>query len=206
MTAPIGRTRGAYAKTARRKAEIIEAATAVFSVSGYHGGSLRDISREVGVSLTSIVHHFPTKTELLLAVLTAADQRASDILATEPAGVPFRDKILHLVTTNLDRPEMLRLLAVLAAESSSTGHPAHGWFVERYARFAQDAANQIAHDQRRGLIHSDHDPVRLGQLLAAVWDGTQLQWLLDPSLDMVGLMATAMDALFAPGPADADWS
>jgi AcrR family transcriptional regulator len=33
----------------------------VFATRGYHGGSLRDIARELDLSLTSIVHHYNTK-------------------------------------------------------------------------------------------------------------------------------------------------
>ncbi|RZI92125.1 MAG: TetR/AcrR family transcriptional regulator, partial [Microbacterium sp.] len=72
--------RGPYAKTAERRREIIDSATAVFSEHGYRGGSLRQIAKELDLSLTTLMHHFPTKTALLSAVLQQED--AADSSAT----------------------------------------------------------------------------------------------------------------------------
>ncbi|WP_352718762.1 helix-turn-helix domain-containing protein [Mesorhizobium sp. M0306] len=65
---------GPYAKSAQRSIDILDAAATVFATHGYRGGSLRDIAREPDLSLTSIVHHFGTKFELLEAVLERADK------------------------------------------------------------------------------------------------------------------------------------
>src|SRR4051794_4948500 len=72
-------TRGPYAKSAQRSSDILDAATTVFATHGYRGGSLRDIARQLDVSLTSVVHHFGTKYELLEAVLERADKTTNGI-------------------------------------------------------------------------------------------------------------------------------
>src|SRR5215218_8251006 len=69
--------RGPYAKSAQRSIEILDAATTVFATHGYRGGSLRDIARQLDLSLTSIVHHFGSKYALLEAVLERADRTTS---------------------------------------------------------------------------------------------------------------------------------
>jgi AcrR family transcriptional regulator len=69
--ATTARRRGEYANTARRKAEIVEAAERAFAVAGYHGGSLRQIARDLNLSFTSLRHHVPSKEALLIAVLEA---------------------------------------------------------------------------------------------------------------------------------------
>src|SRR3954454_9634741 len=69
--------RGPYAKSAQRSSDILDPATTVFATHGYSGGSLRDIARQLDLSLTSIVHHFGTKYELLDAVLERADGKPS---------------------------------------------------------------------------------------------------------------------------------
>ena len=48
-------------------------------------------------------------------------------------------------------------------------------------------------DQAKGRIDPARDPRLLGRLLIGVWDGIQLQWLIDPTADM----NTAMQAFFA---------
>ncbi|RXZ67974.1 TetR/AcrR family transcriptional regulator [Agromyces albus] len=186
--------RGPYAKTAKRRQEIVDAATNVFATRGYHGGSLRDISRQIGLSLTSVVHHFPAKSDLLAAVLENADHSADWFLDRARAhGV--KSAILDVVRHNLDRPELLRLLAIVSSEASDPEYPAHGWFVKRYENLAAELERDIAHDIQQGRVPSDVDPEQAAHLIIAVWDGLQLQWLLDPAQDMPGRMDRALDRL-----------
>ncbi len=184
--------RGPYAKSAQRSNEILDAATTVFANHGYSGGSLRDIARQLDVSLTSITHHFGSKYELLEAVLERADQ-------TTPGNAEFdfdaacaeygvAAATLERVHTNLERPEILRLFAILSAESSAPSHPAHDWFVDRYRRHVDDLARAFVFDQEQGRVDRDRDPRLLARLLIGAWDGIQLQWLIDPSMDMDAAM------------------
>ncbi|MEU4197120.1 TetR/AcrR family transcriptional regulator [Kribbella sp. NPDC026611] len=192
MSAPKpSRVRGPYAKSAQRSIEILDAATTVFAANGYRGGSLRDISRQLNLSLTSIVHHFGTKYELLEAVLERADETGgTDVFVAECAerGVAFAT--MGRVRANMDRPELLRLLAILAAESSAPDHPAHDWFIARYRRKTSDLADAFAYDQSQGRIDAARDPMLLSRLLTGTWDGLQLQWLIDSSTDMERAMRT----------------
>ncbi len=190
------RARGPYAKSAQRSIDILDAATTVFATHGYRGGSLRDIARELDISLTSIVHHFGTKYELLEAVLERADRTTTgnesfdfDAACAE-RGVA--DATLGRVRSSLERPELLRLFAILAAESSAPTHPAHDWFVDRYRRKTEALAQAFSYDQKMGRVDPERDPQLLSRLLIGAWDGIQLQWLIDPSADM----NTAMRAFF----------
>lgn len=180
--------RGPYAKSAQRSSDILDAATTVFATNGYHGGSLRDIARQLDVSLTSVVHHFGSKYELLEAVLERSDRTTSGDedfdfdAACRDRGVVLAT--LERVRTSVDRPELLRLFAILSAESSAPNHPAHEWFTNRYQRKSAELAAALAYDQGAGRIDRGRDPHTLSRLLLASWDGVQLQWLIDPSADM----------------------
>lgn len=187
--------RGPYSKTAQRRREIIEAATSVFAQRGYHGGSLRDISKELGLSLTSLVHHFPTKSDLLEAVLDNANATWGTSFASEADEQGVRFAILQLARLNFDHPELLRLLAIVASEASSPAHPAHDWFVQRYQRLVGILQQMIETDRERGRVRTDGDAAVLAKRVIALWDGLQLQWLLDPHEDMIGEMDGALDDL-----------
>ena len=189
--------RGPYAKTAQRSSEILDAATTVFATHGYRGGSLRDIARELDLSLTSIVHHFGSKYALLEAVLERADKTTSGNedfdfdAACADRGVATAT--LERVRTNLERREILRLFAILSAESSTPEHPAHQWFVNRYRTHVHELTAAFAFDQTMGRVDRARDPELLARLLIGTWDGVQLQWLIDPSSDM----ERALRAFFA---------
>ncbi|WP_241965048.1 TetR family transcriptional regulator C-terminal domain-containing protein [Microbacterium telephonicum] len=53
--------------------------------------------------------------------------------------------------------------------------------------------------QQDGELRRDLDPQRVGQLVTAMMDGLQLQWLLDPdAVDMVGLFEDFLHLLEIP--------
>ena len=63
------RRRGPYAKSAERRRQIVDAAFELFAAHGYRGASLQDVADRVGLSQTGLLHYFPSKRELLIAVL-----------------------------------------------------------------------------------------------------------------------------------------
>lgn len=192
------RPRRIYAKTATRKRQIVEAATAVFASKGYNGGSLREIATQIDVALTSLVHHFPQKIDLLQAVLEHADNVGNGPFHDNCRTHGLRYGVLDLVERNFDHPELLRLLAVLATECSAPDHPGHMWFVERYERSRADFSAKFAFDQARGLVPASLDPADLAEGLISVWDGAQLQWLIDPSRNrMVAMMELYLNSIGA---------
>jgi AcrR family transcriptional regulator len=58
---------------------LLRTAERLFSDKGFHGTSLRDIGKEVGVANASLLYHFPSKGKLYAAVL---ERIAADLEAT----------------------------------------------------------------------------------------------------------------------------
>ena len=82
---------------------------------------------------------------------------------------------------------------MLAAESIDDDHPGHEWFVERYRQSRQFVAERLIEEQRVGLIRDDVDPGLIAAQILAMFDGLQLQWLLEP--DAVNMVAALDDYL-----------
>jgi AcrR family transcriptional regulator len=193
-----GARRGPYAKSTRRRAEIVASATSVFSARGYRGGSLREIAKQLDMSLTAVVHHFPSKSELLVAVLENADSAHADSFQADSRKEGVAYAVLQYVRRNVDRPEMLRLLALMAAESSAPDHPAHEWFRRRYDLTIGMLAIAVRRDQEEGRISNVRDSQGIAESVVALWDGLQLQWLIDPRRDLVAAIAAALRDLLGP--------
>jgi len=190
--------RGPYAKSAARRSEIIESATAVFSEHGYRGGSLRQISAQLGLSLTTVMHHFPSKAALLAAVLEQEDAADPDFdVRSRRDG--FAPSILGIVERNLRRPELVRMFSIVSAEATYPGHEAHDWLRRRYRDVVADYTDLIAHDRAAGRITSDVDPEVLAGLVVSGWEGIQIRWLADGT-DPVAAMRTLLDRLLSPAP------
>lgn len=190
-----GSSRGPYANTPRRKAEIVAAAAAIFTRSGYHGGSLRQIARDLDLSFTSVKHHFPSKEILLIEVLKANDDVEIARLRTDRRGMGFVDSAISMAQRNIQNPESLRLFAVLSAEATSAAHPAHDWFIDRYQRIVASIAQDIADDVAAEALPPIEDPAAAAAALVALWDGLQLQWLMNPAFDMISTMRTVFPSI-----------
>jgi AcrR family transcriptional regulator len=79
---------------------IIDAAIILFREHGYHGTSMRDIARAVGIKKASLYHHFESKQELLLTILDTGLERLiaplEEILAAKmPPEAKLRAAIHH---------------------------------------------------------------------------------------------------------------
>ncbi|CAL9584174.1 TetR/AcrR family transcriptional regulator [Streptomyces sp. NPDC090994] len=171
-------TRG---RSAERRAEILRAAVEVIAERGYRGASLAAVAERVGLTQQGLMHHFPNKEALLVAVLEERDRW--DAL---PADGLRLDLLASLVEYNAMRPGIVQTFSALLGESVTEGHPARTYFAERYGRVRGSMA-ELLRAEYGDRLPSGLAPERAAPLMVAVLDGLQYQWLLDPeSVDMPG--------------------
>ncbi|MER6788289.1 TetR/AcrR family transcriptional regulator [Streptomyces sp. NPDC000658] len=167
------------ARTEERRAEIVRAALAVIAERGYRGASMAAVAERVGLTQQGLLHHFPTKEALLVAVLRERDQW--DAVPDTRWRV---DLLASLVEYNAMRPGIVQTFSALLGESVTEGHPAREYFTERYTRVRAGMAAALRTEYGDRLPNG-LTPERTAPLLVAVMDGLQYQWLLDPeSVDM----------------------
>jgi AcrR family transcriptional regulator len=195
------RPRGGYAKGRERRDAILAAANEMFATRGFRGTSLATIAKRVGVSEPGLLHHFASKEELLLELLTLRDQHDDERIGQAfDAHAHVLDVLLELCRQNADRPGIVRLFTILAAESVDADHPAHAWFVGRYNDRRAELARGLAEEQTAGRVAAHVDSNKAAAQILAMFDGLQIQWLLDPDgVDMVGLFGDFISGL-APSP------
>lgn len=176
--------RGSYARTPARRQEILDAAFEVFSQNGYENGSIREIAERSGITHTAVLFHFKSKVELLAAVLEERDQRTRSRFAldtTTPLGQLLA--FIELVRDNLADPGMIELYTVLSAEATSAGHPAHTYFLNRYAWIIERAQAALVAMKSDGILHDWVEPDYAARTLIALADGSQLRWLYERDSD-----------------------
>jgi AcrR family transcriptional regulator len=82
--------------------EIVRAAALVFQRKGYHGATMADIAAEVNLTAGSLYHHFPSKEELLAAVLdTGLSQITGEVRAVVNGNGSPADKLRGIVHTHI---------------------------------------------------------------------------------------------------------
>lgn len=191
------RRRGPYAKSAERRRSIVDAAFEVFASRGYRGGSLQDVADKVGLSQTSLLHYFPSKRDLLVAVLNKRDAEAD----TGPIGqmdADFETTLVEQAKYNEGVPGLIELYSVLCGEAVTTDYPGRDYFVSRFARLRDEYSTELIALREQGRLKPGVDPERAASSIVALWDGIQLQWLLDSSVDMAACLKDYLDSIILP--------
>ncbi|WP_327246496.1 TetR/AcrR family transcriptional regulator [Streptomyces sp. NBC_01320] len=189
------------ARTAERRAEILRATLEVIAERGYRGATLSAVAERVGLSQQGLLHYFPTKEALLVAVLEERDQWDTGGGARSD-GTWRVDLLDSLVEYNAMRPGVVQTFSALLGESVTEGHPAGEFFTRRYTQVRASMAAMLR-TEYGGTLPGGLTPERAAPLLVAVLDGLQYQWLLDPgSVDMPAAFRDFL-RLLQPGSPDA---
>jgi AcrR family transcriptional regulator len=186
VTAEQGKPGGNAAGRARRE-QILERASEFFAANGFGATSMREIAAACGLTPAGLSHHFPDKATLLLALIQQREQQQ----LTEFAGMHWTEWARSVERQNRANRSLTQLFAMLSAEAIETDHPAHEYFVRRY-RVLRERFALFVCEQRGGGEVDDADRTS-AQVLIAMWDGLQLQGMLDPDVDMEAAFDAAID-------------
>jgi len=180
----------------QRQRDILHIAMDTFAARGYNNASLAEIADRAGLTQAGVLHYFRSKALLLTSVLELRDQSDIEQLGPDrPHGLAFLRHLVDTATRNAEREGIVRLYAVLSAESVTDDHPAQEYFRERYdglRTFVADALREAC-----DLPEEETEKVEnAANAVIAVMDGLQVQWLLAPgSVDMAASTDLVVSAL-----------
>ena len=173
--------RGPYAKGTAKRAEILATALDVIALNGCRKASNREIAARVGLSQAGLMHYFESREELYQEVLRARDERdLEQYYRPNPTFAGF----LAVIDHNTQVPGLVRLYVEFSTEASLPCPAAHQFFVQRYAWVRGLLTEAIERAQDAGELGPAIDRDEAARLIIAAADGLQVQWLLDPSIDM----------------------
>jgi AcrR family transcriptional regulator len=164
-------SRGPYAKGVAKREEILRAALEVIAEHGYRKTSTRELAAAVGLSEAGLLHYFGSKEKLFEAVLRARDE--ADIERFDQSDLI--EKYGAVIRHNGDVPGLVQLYSTFSAEAGDPQHPAHDYFVERYAGLRSALARAVDARQADGTLNATADPQTVATLLIALSDGLQIQ-------------------------------
>ncbi|MGA1828045.1 TetR/AcrR family transcriptional regulator [Microbacterium sp.] len=191
--------RGSYAKGVAKREEILERALEVIAREGYRGASIKELAEAVGLSQAGLLHYFDSKEELFTEILRKRDE--IDVVhygPVPPAGtdaVDLRSTYVGIIRHNSDVPGLVQLFSRLSVDAADPEHPAHKYFIERNDNIRRVFQTALAQQQAAGELTDRVDAATLARVFQAVADGLQIQWMLDPSVDMAATVEALFEAL-----------
>jgi AcrR family transcriptional regulator len=169
------------AKGEDRRQRILDVAQQLLARSGWRNTSLGEIASAAGVSATGLLHHFPSKDQLLHAVLEARDKydearanRTGDII----------EQIVRVADRFDQAPHLIGTFAVLLVENLQPDAPLRDRLLHRYHVALETVADGIRRGQMAGRYRTDIDPTCKAVEVIAFINGMETSWLLDPSVPL----------------------
>jgi AcrR family transcriptional regulator len=112
MTAAVAGPRSRSERTADSRRLILDAAVACLVQDGYAGASTLAVQARAGVSRGRLLHHFPSRAQLLVAAaqhlsttqLAETQRRAAALMADQPAGRERVDRAIDLMWATFQEP------------------------------------------------------------------------------------------------------
>lgn len=193
MENPGASQRGPYAKTEQFRRQVLDTALRLVAERGFDATTLQLIADELGRSKAGLLHHFGSRDALMLAIVEERDAVSRRHFPTEPG---FAASV-RLVEHNAAAPGLVALFAIISAMGAVDTGPTERrrFFTERYARIRKGFTRQLDDGQAAGTVRSDLTAHELATLIVATMDGLQLQWLLDPRIDMASHLSTMIRLL-----------
>ncbi len=174
---------------------VLDATLEVIRMEGYRPGSYSLVAVRAGLSPAELESLYPDERVLLIEAMRYRDALgAAQAPDATVDGRGLLESFLSTVRYNITTPGTVELFTMLAAASTSTEHPGHDYFRERYIwlrGMVEDAFEEL---EQEGELRRRTDPATVATQALALLDGLQVQWLLDRrAIDMERLMRDFFD-------------
>lgn len=181
--------------TRNRRRDVVEAAGRLFAERGYHGTSMRELGRELGLLGSSLYSHVDSKQDLLVEVVEAGEAlfQASAEAALAPGGTP-RERLGRLVAGHvgvvLDNRAVVRTF-LNEARMLDAGHRAR--VIAARDRYEHLFREVLAEGSTDGSFRGDLDPRMTAIFILSILNAIERWYRPDGRLDRAGLVAEVLD-------------
>ena len=179
-----------------RRAEILDAASALFSETGTRGTTIAAVAARAGMTDAGVLYHFKSKKELVLAVLERFDVDVERSMQESHLGhgVDLLRATREWGVGMEQVPEIQAMLIVLSAEHLHEPGAARDYVQRRYRRILARYATAFREAAEAGDLRRDLDPEFEASAFVAHLDGIRFQWfLLDRSISMAQSVRSYID-------------
>jgi AcrR family transcriptional regulator len=172
-TDPEARPSAAGSRGEQTRRRLLQAASGLFTRTGYDGTAISDVAREAGVGVGTVYHHFPDKRALLLNLIDEFESAAQRALGPDGEGGPLSaawtwDDTLGGITAAIRHIAALRPhpgLLPIATEVARWDEEVAARCESLKAIFRRTLQHDVEAGQRRGRVRPELDAGLAGSLL-----------------------------------------
>ncbi|TQN28540.1 TetR family transcriptional regulator [Haloactinospora alba] len=185
---------------AERRDQILTAASDVFAEHGIHRSRIDDIAAAAGVSKGTVYWYFPSKDEIVFALVEAFLTRAhTGLVELLEAPGTVAERLRGYLSSYAPLLEEHRHLGPLAVEFYALA-PRQERVRESLERYYAQWADALATLLEQGNAHGEFritDTARTARTLVELFDGAFLVWTVVPeAVDLNERMQRALDLLY----------
>jgi len=189
------------------RTRILAAARQVFAEKGFWGGTLNEVAVAAGLTRPGLLHYYPSKQDVLIALLEDRDRWVREAVPDRAAGatmIEYLDaELTDVLPVLLEERRLMQLAHMMTAEAASEQHPAHDWVAARYEAIRDRLSDCVRSSIAAGDAPSTIDPESTAAAMLGTMEGLENQWLVDPdAVDVAHTLAQLRILLTAarPGP------
>jgi AcrR family transcriptional regulator len=169
---------------------ILRAAVELYAEAGVRGTGLMAIGERAGVHHATVLYHYRSSRDLLVAVLEERDRQFLDFAhdSLREGGLTALANLPMVARFHVANPMWAKLFTVLQAENLDQNADAHAYFLERRRRTRKLLAGFVRTGKARSDIRAAVDEQATAEAIMAFMAGAQLQYFLDPKrVDLVAV-------------------
>ncbi len=159
---------------------ILTAATKLLHAGGYRGVSMDDVARKAGLQKSNLFHYYPTKEELVLAVIERAARERRDLIARKLAasGDPIRllERDFSELADAMEKEGCCKgcLIGNMAEEMSDEREKIRRAIADHLAFWIGALSDFLKKHKAAGYFRKDFDPSDAASAIVALIEGSML--------------------------------
>lgn len=159
-------------KRTQRKLQIVDAALTCFAAQGFDRTSTAEICRTAGIGSGTLFHYFPTKLDILMAILETGQAEAEELFASFDASSAPIDVIFGYVTHEANNLSDERATGFVRAVGALLNEPRVAAELAKQRQLTEQLLLPwISRARESGVIRNDLSDNRLLKWLLALIDG-----------------------------------
>jgi AcrR family transcriptional regulator len=181
-----------------RRQQILDAAAACFTRTGFHQTTMQDICAEADLSPGAVYRYFPSKDAIIQAMCMRGHEKDVETIReiVDSNGTQAAlDELVHIFFELSENRELCALSVELLGEARRDPVILES-IASGFVAIREQLANLIRKAQARGDMSRDLDPEGMSRVMLGLYEGLVWQKVIEPDLDVMPY-AQAVKALFA---------